>query len=193
MLALSKLLERVKGWASGDMKLNVIVILGLCGMALILLSQFLGNKSPPEDTGTTDVDFTSAAYVSALESKLETLISSMEGVGKASVMITLENAGETVYAQEEKRNTDKQQDSGTAEAVGKTYQKENVEQKYIIVEGKNGQREALVKTRLEPSIQGVVVVCEGAGKPRVDQNIIHVVTTALNIPTTRVCVVKISN
>ena len=55
-----------------------------------------------------------------------------------------------------------------------------------------GKKEALVLTQLEPKIQGVVIVCEGAGNIRVEADLTNVVTTALNIPSTRVCVVKIS-
>ncbi len=193
MLEQNKIIASVKKWFSSDIKLKVIVILGLSGMSLILLSQFIGNKdSPKKSTDVSTAQFTSANYADELESRLTSLISGMDGVGVAKVMITLENEGETVYAQEETRNVDKQQEAGNTNEVGKLYQKENVEQKYIIVEGKNGQREALVKTRLGPRIQGVVVLCEGAGKPKIDQSITHVVTTALNITTTRVCVVKIS-
>lgn len=193
MLELNKLIGSVKKWFSSDLKLKLVVILGLCGMLLILISQYIGNKSPPSNNaGMPDAQFTAATYAAELEDRLTQVISAMDGVGKVTVMITLEDAGETVYAKEEKRNVDKQQEQGAAEAVGKVYQKENVEQKYIIVDGKNGQREALVKTRLEPRIQGVVVVCEGAGNLKVEQSITNVVTTALNIPTTRVCVVKIS-
>lgn len=193
MPELEKLGLNIKKWFSGDLRLKLIVALGIAGMALILLSQFIGSRDArPDEAFLESAQFTAGDYTLELEAKLVELISGMDGAGETKVMITLENAGETVYAQEEKRNTDRQQEPAGAEAVGKVYQKENVEQKYIIVDSGNGKREALVKTRLEPRIQGVVVVCEGAANIRVERDIIHVVTTALNIPTTRVCVVKIS-
>ncbi|MCL2034103.1 MAG: stage III sporulation protein AG [Oscillospiraceae bacterium] len=179
----------MKNWLSGDGKIKIIVAIGILGMALILLSQFIDSgtkaKNEPES-----LELTSAEYVQMLEERLELMISQMEGAGETRVMITLEDTGEVVYAREEKRNVDTQRESNT-ESVGKSYQKESTEQKYIIVDGKEG-RQALVKTKLEPRVQGVVVMCRGAGNLKVEQDIIHVVTTALNIPTTRVCVVKIS-
>ena len=181
----------LKKWLAGDFKVKLIVALGILGMALILLSNFTGGKKPAQnESGAEKAEIAAASYAAGLESRLSELISRMDGAGEAFVMITLEDAGETVYAREEKRNVDNQQES-VPESSGKTYQKESTEQKYIIVDGKNG-REALVKTKREPRIQGVVVMCDGAGNVKVEKDIIHVVTTALNIPTTRVCVVKIS-
>ena len=196
MLDVAKLRERAKNIFKGDARTRIIVILGLIGMVLILVSQFTGGggsaaKSKIPDTQTAE--FTSEMYIRDLEAKLQSLITGMEGVGKARVMITLQNGAEKVYAQEEKRNIDKTQEATDAQTVGKIYQKENVEQKYILVDSEYGKKEALVLTQLEPKIQGVVIVCEGAGNIRVEADLTNVVTTALNIPSTRVCVVKISD
>jgi stage III sporulation protein AG len=176
-----------------ELRLKAIVALGVLGMLLVLISQFMPAKKPAP-SGDTAL-FTAGEYAASLEARLTELISGMEGAGRVRLMVTLENAGETVYAQEEVRNVDKHEEAvPTLETAAKTVsQKENVEQRYILVEGENGRREALVEKELEPRIQGVVVLCEGAGRPAVVESITHVVTTALNIPTTRVCVVKISN
>ena len=181
----------LKKLVSGDGKIKIVVALGLLGMALILLSQFfsIGEKSA-KDIDTATAQFTSEAYIADLEAKLTSLISGMEGVGEARVMVTLESGVEYIYAQEEKRNTDVTQEGGATEAA-RIYEKENVEQKYILVETQNGKKQPLLKTERQPKVQGVVIVCEGASNIHVEQDLINVVTTALNIPSTRVCVVKI--
>jgi len=179
----------IKKWLGGDVKTKIIVALGILGMALILLSQFIYSGNPAQNE-TESSELTAAQYAQALEERLEYMISQMEGAGETRVMITLEDAGEIVYAREEKRNVDTQREA-SPESLGRSYQKESTEQRYIVIDGKEG-RQALVKTRLEPRVQGVVVMCSGAGNVKVEKDIIHVVTTALNIPTTRVCVVKIS-
>lgn len=182
---------RFKKWLTGDGKIKLIVAAGLLGMALILASQFMRNgEAAQSGTAAPDAELLAAGYAAELEQRLSEMISSMEGAGETRVMITLEDLGETVYAREEKRNVDTQRET-TPETQGRSYQKESSEQKYIIIDGKDG-RQALVQTKLEPRIQGVVVMCQGAGNLKVEQDITHVVTTALNIPTTRVCVVKIS-
>lgn len=188
---LGKALGGFRQLFAGEKKIKIIVFLGLLGMALILLSQFFGGGNPaPKEIDTSTAVFTSEQYIVDLEAKLTNLITGMEGVGEARVMVTLQSGVEYVYAQEEKRNVDKTQDSD-AQAVGRIYEKENVEQKYILVENSGGKKQPLLQTQLEPKVQGVVIVCDGADNVRVEQNLINVVTTALNIPSTRVCVVKI--
>ncbi len=186
-----------RGFFAKDRKLKLIVLIGLLGMALIFLSQLIGTKeqatpdtAPPADG--PGVSYTAAEYVEALEERLLGLIASIDGVGRAEIMVTLESGVEYVFAQEEKRNTDTTREEGDGEQVmGRVYQKENVEQRYILVDGEAGKKEALIKTELQPRIQGVVIVCEGADQIRVEHNLISVVTTALGVPSTRVCVVKI--
>lgn len=187
-----KLAQGVKKFFSGDGKIRLIVILGLLGMALILLSQFFdGGSGKTKEVDTATAQFTSEEYIAELEGKLTALITGIDGVGEARVMVTLESGVEYIYAQEEKRNTDTTLEGGTTEVSGKVYEKENVEQKYILVD-QNGKKQPLLQTELQPKIQGVVIVCEGADNVRVEQSLTNVVTTALNIPSTRVCVVKIN-
>jgi stage III sporulation protein AG len=192
MEIIGKIKAPFKGVLGGDLRLKVIVLLGLLGMALVAISQFLPEKTGPQEF--KNAVFTSSEYVREMETRISELIAGMQGAGRVRVMITLENAGETVYAQEETRNVDKREEAvpNSQATATTTSQKENVEQRYILVDGENG-REALVKTKLEPRIQGVVILCDGADSIKVEQSITHVVTTALNIPTTRVCVAKISN
>lgn len=176
---------------SSENRTRLILFLGILGMALILLSQFLPEKSPSHEVDTTTAEFASREYIDELEAKLTGLITGIEGVGEARVMVTLESGVEYQYLQEEKRNLDTSREEGAEEVSDRVSQKENVERKYILVETQSGKKQPVLQTQLQPKVQGVVVVCEGADSPIVQRNLIHVVTTALNIPTTRVCVVKI--
>ena len=45
-------------------------------------------------------------------------------------------------------------------------------------------------TEVQPVVKGVVVVCDGGDDPVVQQRVIDAVTTALDITSVRVCVVK---
>ncbi|HHY53268.1 MAG TPA: hypothetical protein GX499_08515 [Clostridiales bacterium] len=189
----SKWVQAWKDFFSKDVRLKIIVLLGLIGMLMILISQFLsrGAAAPQKPPNEATASFTSEEYIASLESKLQKLVSGIDGVGRAEVMITLESGVEYVYAQEQKRNTDTTREPGEDDAI-LVNQKENVEQTYILVETEYGKREALVLTQKQPKIQGVVVVCEGADDIRVQEKVTSVVTTALGIPSNRVCVVKIS-
>ena len=182
----------LKQFFAKDFKLKIIVLLGILGMALILLSQFADSdsagQSQPQITG--GAEFANLEYITQLEERLQNLISQIDGVGRNKVMITLESGTEYVFAQEQRRNTDTTHPgSGEILAGGRT--QESVEQRFILVDTEFGRREALVLTRIPPRVQGVIIVCEGASNPVVEQKLISVVTTALGIPSTRVSVVPI--
>ena len=177
--------EKVSGTVarllSKEYRPKVIVLLGIVGMALILISQLVdtglgpdgpSREGPPAVVGSAELE--TREYIRQLEERLQNLISQIEGVGRNKVMVTLESGVEYVYAQEQRRGA------------------ESVEQRFILVETEFGRREALVLTRLPPRVQGVVIVCEGAHDPVVRQKLISVVTTALGIASTRVSVVQIS-
>ena len=176
-------MKKLKGRFGGEKGVRLVLILGLAGMALILLSEFWpgGETEKAPEGAAVQVD-----YAAQLEEKLTRLVTSIEGVGKAQVLVTLENGVEYVYASEEKKNTDVTHDYSGQE-VTKLHEKDNSESNYILVDGSGG-KEALIRTQKEPKVKGVVVVCEGAGKAEVEEQVIRAVTTALNLSSVQVCV-----
>ena len=190
--AKDSLTENIKKFVSKDPKLKLIVVLGLLGMLLILISQFTaGGAAPASQPDRAAASFTADQYIEDMENRLKTLISGIEGVGRAEVMLTLESGVEYVYAREEKRNSDITRDPGSEQQAGRIYEKENIEQRYILIDTEYGRKQALVLTERQPKIQGVIIVCEGADNIRVQDKLVSVVTTALGISSARVCVVKI--
>ena len=103
-------------------------------------------------------------------------------------MVTLENGIEYVYANSQKKSNDNTQDFDEG-ANKKSTDKNTLEQDVTVIDGKDG-KQALVVTELEPTVKGVVVVCEGGGDIKVVENLTNAVTTALNISSTRVSVIQ---
>ncbi|MEG1849604.1 MAG: hypothetical protein RR197_03515 [Oscillospiraceae bacterium] len=178
------------GWLarilSKDQRAGAVVVLGMTGMALIVLSGLLGNhKAAAPAAGET---MTARQYTTATEQRLETLLSGIGGVGRARVMVTLENGVEMVYAKDEKQSADKTMSYENA-SPAKVQEKTDAQQSYILVDSIGGKRQALVVTQLEPKIMGVVVVCPGAGSAVTRERVTDAVTTALGIRSIQVCVV----
>lgn len=163
---------------------RLIIAAGILGIALILLSEFW-----PKETKTTSAKASAEEFVTKTEEKLNQIVGSIQGAGQCQVMVTLENGVEYVYASQQKVNTDRTED--TASDSNKISQRDGTEQNIIIVDTDNG-RQGLLVTEIQPTVKGVVVVCEGGDLPQVQQRIIEAVTTALNISSKRVCVTKSS-
>ena len=189
-----KIKERLTQLLAGDGKVKLIVLLGVCGIALILLSDILPTSKGQGGSEAQSTQKNAAAIgVNAeqvLEEKLYAIIASIEGVGKAKVMVTFENGTEYVYANAEKKNTDVTQDFNEKE-IKKLHEKDTSESSYILVDNGKG-KEALVTTRIEPKVRGVVVVCEGAEDILVEERLISAVTTAMAISSTQVCIAKMA-
>lgn len=172
---------------TGENRVKLIVALGIAGIAIILLSEYITFPSAKaEPRYLTDEN---AQYAAKLEERLYDIVSSIEGVGEPTILVTLQSGVQNIYAQEEKRNTDKTQDFDGSEPK-KIQVRDNVEQKYILVDGASGTKEPLIVKTLQPAVEGVVVLCPGADDPVVEQRVVNVITTALGIGSNRVCVSK---
>lgn len=154
-------------------------------MALILASEFW----PGQKTAGTAAKTTAEDFLEKTEAKLADVVGSIQGAGKCRIMVTLENGVEYVYATQQKVNTDRQE--GTDGNSSKLNQRDDTEESIVIVETENG-RQGLLVTELQPTVKGVVIVCEGGDQPLVQQRVTDAVTIALNISSKRVCVTKLT-
>jgi stage III sporulation protein AG len=170
-----------------DRKRNILLIAGIALIALIFFSSFFGEPDTKESTVESEQqeEITMDQYVSSLENRIVDLLNGIEGVGNARVMVTLESSSEYVYQSEVKSSSDVRTQSDIPEQ-----QSENREENIVLVEGEDGQKQALIRTERTPKIQGVVVVCDGADDINVQAQIIDVVKTAFGISSARVSVAK---
>lgn len=183
------LLEKL---SENDRYRKIIIAAGLVGIALIFLSGLLGKSGAAQSTAqsASSQQGTSAQdYETRLEQELTDIISGIKGAGKTKVLVTLEQTEETVYAVEEKSDANTtQENNGSSETKKDT--SSSSEKTYLIVKDADGAENPLTVTVKQPVVKGVVVVCDGAGSPAVQQDIIDAVTTALDITSVRVCVLK---
>lgn len=176
--------------AENDLYRKIIIAACLGGIALIFLSGFFKNSGQAaKTTASSQAAVTADQYAAQIESSLSGIVAQIQGAGSVKVLVTLERNTEYVYATEEKSTNQNTQDKAGSETV-KNQQNGSTEKKYIIVKDADGSQKALPVTEVQPIIKGVVVVCDGGDNPAVQQNIINAVTTALDITSVRVCVLK---
>ena len=110
------------------------------------------------------------AYEAQMERRLTDLIERMDGAGQAQVMVTLEAAGETVYALDERISQD-----------GST------QSEHVLAGGQPVTREMLL-----PTVQGVAVLCQGGDDVVVQARVTEAVSVLLGITTNRISVAKMN-
>ena len=168
---------------------QVIIIACLVGIALIFLSSLIKNNNGEAEKKSSQNEITPQQYALQLENSLTDIVTKIQGAGNAKVLVTLERGTQHVYATEEKKSNQTTEDKSDG-TVTKNEENDNSEEKYIIIKDADGGQKALALTEVQPIIKGVVVVCDGGDNPTVQQNIVSAVTTALDISSVRVCVIK---
>ena len=156
--------------------------LGIAGCLLLLIPK-IAVKTEEKAVPSAE------SFARQTEEKLVSLIGDIDGAGRCRVMVTLENGVEYVYATEQRNNSDRTENSSQGDTS--LTERDDSESSVIVVETENG-REGLLVTELQPTIRGVVVVCEGGDNEAVRSRIEQAVTVALSISSKRVCITKLS-
>lgn len=178
-----------------DKKLLAILSIGLIGMILLLMTEITGkdkNKKQQVKTADNSTQYTyEQNYKISVQNDLQKIISSIDGAGKTTVMITLDSGSKSVYAIDEK--TSNNDDSLEKENEYKKSSQNSKNTEHIIIkDSSNKDEKGLIVEVIQPQIRGVAIVCEGADSAVVRQNITDTVTAVLNISSTRVCITKMT-
>lgn len=182
----SKLKKIISSLAKSENRVKLILIIGLSAIMLIFLSDYFPNNSKQTTAEITKQSINYDDYASQLETRLTEMISSVNGAGKAKVMVTLECGTEYVYASQQKTTSAMSENSDANGKVSKD-EKKTGEENVILIDGDKGE-EPLILKEMTPTVAGVVVVCSGADDVNVKQRIVDIVTTALGTSSNRVCV-----
>lgn len=160
-------------WLGKDKTMRILLWVGIIGILLIGVSEWVPSR---ETDGSSTVILSEDQVEQALEKRIVDLLRQVEGVGSCRVMVTLESGSRMVYAADTVSST---------EVDGSV----SLSEDYLTVDTDTGPVGLLI-TRIQPTVKGVAVVCDGGGNVAVQQCVTQVVTTAFHISERRVCVVK---
>jgi stage III sporulation protein AG len=141
---------------------------------ILALSEIVGGStSPPaKETVPLSEKFSGAdAYADSLEIKLLAIVSEIEGVGKADILVTVGTTERYIYAKEGRSSG-----SGSQNEI-------------VIIDSGTGDT-ALTEAVIKPEITGVVIVCEGGDDARVAEKVVMAVKTALGIGASKIYVTE---
>lgn len=173
--------ELLKKALGKENALRLVVVLGICGIALLALSSWKpgGGGETPAQPQEEEWDG-SAGYARALEEDLARIVGAITGEREPVVMVTLEDTGQRVYAADQQESAQ----SGP-EGEGSTAR----ESAHVVLEDREGAQRALSVSEVQPKVQGVVIVSKHAADPSVREKLVNAAKTALGLPASRVCVV----
>lgn len=168
---MQKIEETIKKLLAGDKGRRVLLLLGAVGVLLLSVPALLPDKGGAEKPAPSEEASGAVSYRQELEASLSKLVTAITGESDPTVMVTLEDGGRSVFAQDEQ--------SGEHER----------ESAHVLLKSSDGGQAALTVTQLKPEIKGVVIVSDLAADAAIREKLTEAVRTALHLSSNRVCVV----
>lgn len=161
-----------------------LLIVILVGLILLVIS--IPTKQEKEsirnNTGSniTEQGITSGEdYCEYLERRLEEMLSSIKGIGKVQVMITLKDLGESVV---EKDDTEQESINNDESTFSKSEE--------TVYEKTGNETYPYVINTLQPQIQGVLVIAQGVESPVMQQLIMEGVMALFGIESHKISIIN---
>lgn len=162
-------------------KTVIITVIGFIGIFLIMFSELGGKEKNESKNESLNTNMSTNEYCEYLESRIESIVSSIDGAGRTKVMITVSETTEYIYAENDKEN---RKNSDSANDLSN-------QSDYVIINADDNDTGLLLKT-IEPKIRGVAIVCDGGNNEFVQQQIYSAVSAVLNISTSKISISKLS-
>jgi len=154
-------------WKNKPVLFTIIAV--VLGILFLISGSFTGKGTiEKEDDG-----FTAISYTETLEQRIEELCKSVAGVTEATVLLTLENSKESIYA------------GNSAVQITEASSSQTFD--YIFLESSDGEEPVLL-TEIYPTVRGVAVVCTNGDNSATQYIITELLSASLGISTNRICV-----
>lgn len=156
------------------LKLVILAALGIFGVLLVIIGSSGGKKTVAQkNTAENTEDNATLAYIESLENKIRTITRQITGSDNVSVIVTVSDGVQYVYVSDEKSG-----EGGT-------------DREYITVRKENGSGTLILQKEIYPPVEGVSVACRGGDDPGLQAKLISVISTALGLPSNRICIVGV--
>lgn len=168
--------EKIAGFIK---KYKYILLIGLCGIILILIPVSDREKKESSVVEKETIGFDVEEY----ERKLEKILSQVEGAGDVTVMLSLKSGMETVYA------TDSSNQSSESKGGSDSSLSISQDEKIVMKSASGGDEPVVAKT-IYPVFSGAIIVCEGADSSLAQYSIVKAVASVTGLGTDKITVLK---
>lgn len=193
--------ETVEKMFKGKRKTENLIVLLILMIVVVVAINYIWNGNTTNKNQITNEENINASLITKvsnedkndnLETRLEDILSKIEGAGKVKVMITYSESSVTqpIYDENLKAtNTIESDDSGGTRSITETDSQKQV----IYKQNADGSKEPITKSTLSPKVEGAIVLSQGANNATVKTNIIQAVEAATGIATHKIQVFKMED
>lgn len=177
---------------------NLVFLLVILIITVISINVIWNGDKKKEDDPSTESSTKQLAKnnndtdnEATLESKLENILSKINGVGKANVMLTYTESTQMVpvYNKTEKTSNTDESDSGGGT---RKIEESDVSQE-VVYEDENGKNVIATQKTVSPKIEGAIITAEGASNSTIKTSIIQAVEAATGLSTHKIQVFEKQN
>ncbi len=170
-----------------QMKTESWLLLLLAGVLLLVIALPTKKSEAPSVPVTEEAGKdTAQEYAGKLEKRVEELLSGMEGVGRAEVMITVESGGEAVLQTDASLEQKTTKETDSAGGYGLTEEKSQSSQTVLTGSGDS----PYVTKELCPRVTGIVIAADGGGDAAVKAEISEAMEALFGLPAHKIKVLK---
>jgi len=156
----------------------VLLVLAV-GIVLLVWPSGGGTDGTPQEPAGTSYD---TFAVSELETRLAGALSSMQGVGRARVVLTLKTDMGVLLSKDETNSQHREMEDGNI-----TSYDAQSDSKTVLQNGADGGGPIIVG-RVYPEFMGALVVCEGAGDKTVQLRVVQAVSALTGLGADKITV-----
>lgn len=160
-----------KYWPPGKDQLLILLLTGLLLAVIALPADQKEKNTEGFRSEDTEAEKT-ADYTAQLESRLEQLLSQVEGVGQVKVMLTFEGSSE------KKVEKDRSLSEGSSQ------------EETVYTETGGSGRIPYVASEKNPQVEGVLVIAQGGGNGRIRQEILEAAQALFGIEAHKIKIMK---
>lgn len=175
-----------KKWFREWKKTDKLLLLFAAGILLVIISWPGKEEEENRAETTATAGAEEISYEEQLEEELSEILSRMEGVGRAEVMITFKSSEERVVREDSSttRKSVEESDSGG----GMRSQEEISQDIDTLTTGGDG--EPYVVKRLVPEVEGILILADGGDLPTVKSQIVEAVQALFPLEAHKIKVLK---
>jgi len=149
------------------------------------------SQSKQDSLTAGTMEITEDTYEKLLETRLEEILSYVEGAGKIKVMVTLKASGEKVILKESPytKNTVNEQDNGG----GSRNTIELSQSDTVVYIEENGTKIPYIIQETAPEIEGILVIAQGADSEAVKKELNAAITALFDLQSHKIKICKMAD
>lgn len=168
-------MEKLKELLNKDKKTSNLILIAVLLVIVLVFMNYIFSEPESEDISTAALSENVAVSNGDIETKLANIISKIDGVESASVMVSFSSTEKIIPVYDTKENTD------TTTEDDKTSSKKTVE-KTVAYEGEGSSKSALLESKETAEATGAIVVVNGTVTESTKLEIKEAVSMVTNVP-----------